>query len=278
MESNDVDDNDDSDDDPGIADEHKLRVVSTTVFRQMAGHVLLIRPDIFRYLTDENMTEIDDKINNPEIVQRYEPTETSTGRCPTESNETSLDLYANDYLVALCELQRGNTCVVCEKRAEDPRWAACNHAYCHGCLLSEMHLAAAQGHITKCKFCDLRAGRCVEEDEHEKHTKLRWLNKNGKVIPSTKSSAVIRQLKAWRDPETGDPQAKTVVFTTFKDSHKLLAASLKEERWTFTTLTADLSPKERNENVIRFKNDPKICILLATSGIGGTGLNLMNAR
>lgn len=54
-------------------------------------------------------------------------------------------------------------------------------------------------------------------------------DESGKVIPSTKSSMVVDLLKTWRDPLTGDPKAKVLVLTTFKESHKLLAASFEEE-------------------------------------------------
>lgn len=269
---------DGNENDPQTAEAHKFFVASITVLRQMAGHVLLIRPDIFRYLTVEDMSEIDDRIRNPEIVERSEATGVLAGQPLAESKETSLDPHADDYLVALRDLQRGNTCVVCEQPPQDPRWTVCDHAYCYGCLTSEMHLAAEQGHTTQCRLCKLPVGQCTEEAEHEKNAKPRWLNKSGKVIPSAKSLAVVSQLKTWTDPLTGDPQAKVLVFTTFKDSHKLLGASFKEEGWVFNTLTSDQTPAERNESVSAFKTDPKISILLATSAIGGTGLNLMNAR
>lgn len=263
------DDDDDDADAQKLAETHKFLTTSIKVLRQMTGHVLLIRPDIFRYLTDEDMTAIDNGIHRPE---------TSTGQNFAESMETSLDPHANDYFVALRELQRGNTCVVCEQRAEDPRWAACNHAYCYSCLDSEMHLAAEQEQQAQCRLCKLPVGQCTDEAEHEKAQKPRWLNKDGKVIPSAKSSAVVTQLKSWKDPLTGDAAAKVLVFTSFKDSLKLLKATFEEQQWNFTTLTSDLSTTERNENVSKFKTDPRVSIMLATSGVGGTGLNLMNAK
>jgi SNF2 family DNA or RNA helicase len=121
-------------------------------------------------------------------------------------------------------------------------------------------------------------GQLTESAQEAKDEKPRWLNEGGKFIPSTKSSGVVELLKTWRDPLAGDPTAKAVVFTSFKESHKLLKATLEQENWNFTTLTSDMSNVERNESVSRFKLEPEIYIMLATSGVGGTGLNLMNAK
>lgn len=271
-------DNDNENSKQNIAKSHKFAIGSLNVLRQLTGHVLLIRPDIFRHLTDEDMTKIYGGIYNRVVIEESGPTEGSASQQSAESVETGLDPHADDYFVALRELQRGNTCVLCGQIAEDPRWTACNHAYCYACLMSEMHLAAAHSHSMQCKLCKLPVGQFTDEDKHEKIAKPRWLNKSGKVIPSTKSTAVVNRLKEWLVPSMGEPQAKVVVLTSFKDSIRLLAATFKERKWGFITLTSDLSSAARSESIARFRNDPKIVIMLATTGVGGTGLNLTAAR
>jgi hypothetical protein len=170
------------------------------------------------------------------------------------------DPFADDYIAALRKLQRSTTCTICEKRTQDILWAACYHAYCAECLAERMHLAAERGlSNAQCEICKLPVGQLTESAQEAKDEKPRWLNEGGKFIPSTKSSGVV-------------------VLTSFKESHKLLKATLEQENWNFTTLTSDMSNVERNESVSRFKLEPEIYIMLATSGVGGTGLNLMNAK
>lgn len=252
-------DEDDDDDDDNTAKTRTFIAGLLTVLRQMTGHVLLIRPEIFKYLTDEDVDAIEEKIR--------------------EATKDNPDPHADDYLEAVRELQKSVTCVVCGQRAENLRWAACNHAYCYACLEDQMHLAAEKSLLkTPCTMCKEPPGRFTDEAEDEQSEKCRWLNKDGKVIPSTKSSAVLELVRSWRDPVIGSPQAKIVVLTSFKAAHKLLAATFKEEKWKYTALTSEMSIAERNESVCRFMNDPDTFVMLATSGVGATGLNLNNAK
>ncbi|KAK6006894.1 hypothetical protein QM012_005902 [Aureobasidium pullulans] len=248
-------DEDDDDDDDNTAKTHKWIAGLLTVLRQMTGHVLLIRSDIFKYLTDDDMNAICEGVH---------------------SSESGSDPHADDYIAALRELQRNSTCVVCEQRATNLRWATCNHAYCYACLEDQMHLAAEKNLCsTPCKVCKQPLGHFTNEAEYEQKEKPRWLNKCNRVIPSTKSSAVLELIRSWR---TENPQAKIVVLTSFKESHKLLAATFQEEQWKFTALISEMAIAERNESVCRFLNEPDTFIMLATSGVGATGLNLNNAK
>ncbi|KAG9671706.1 P-loop containing nucleoside triphosphate hydrolase protein, partial [Aureobasidium melanogenum] len=241
--------------DPNATKAHKFVDGLLMRLRQMTGHVLLIHPAIFRKLTDEDVDLIERKI--------------------CEHAQQTLDPRANDYIVAVRELQKGNACVACGLQADDLQWAACNHAYCHDCLGDQEDLFVEQDKT--CERCKRPVYPLVDEAEHEKNEKPRWLNKNGKVIPSTKSAEVVDLLRAWRDPVTGDPSAKAVVFTTFKDALKLLADTFKEQKWKFSMLRADMKPHERTESIKKFNEDPETFIMLATNGVGGAGLNLTAA-
>jgi SNF2 family DNA or RNA helicase len=254
-----------------------------TVLRQMTGHVLLIRPVIFKYLTAEDMSTIYDTIHDNETTALSKPTEVSAGqRIKAESAEpvaSDLQTHAKSYITALRKLQKSTTCIVCKERAQDIRWAECYHAYCKPCLKERMHRDAEQGfYKPRCKPCGLPMGHFTDEADDAGEENPRWLTESGDVIPSTKSSVVVELLKSWRDPRTGDSQAKAVVFTMFKECHKFLAATFKQEQWEFATLTADMSTGEREKSVDRFMDDPDKFIMLATNGVGGIGLNLMAAK
>ncbi|KEQ67909.1 P-loop containing nucleoside triphosphate hydrolase protein [Aureobasidium melanogenum CBS 110374] len=241
--------------DPNATKAHKFVDGLLMRLRQMTGHVLLIYPAIFRQLTDEDVDTID--------------------RTICEYAKQTPDPHANDYIEAVRELQKGNACVACELRAYDLQWAACGHAYCHDCLGDEEDYFAEKD--KRCSLCQRPVYPLVDEAEHEKNEKPRWLNKSGKVIPSTKSAEVVNLIKTWRDPITGDPSAKVVVFTTFKDALKLLADTFKEQKWRFSMLRADMKPHERTASMKKFNEDPKTFIMLATNGVGGAGLNMTAA-
>jgi SNF2 family DNA or RNA helicase len=254
-----------------------------TVLRQMTGRVLLIRPVIFKYLTAEDMSTIYDTIHDYEITALSKPTQVLAGqRIKAESAEpvaSDLRNHAKSYITALRKLQKSTTCIVCNERTQDIRWAECYHAYCETCLDEIMHHDAEQGFDEpRCKPCDLPMGHFTEDAVNTEDENPRWLTESGNVIPSTKSSVVVELLKSWRDPRTGDSQAKAVVFTWFKECHKFLVATFKQEQWEFATLTADMSSGEREKSVDKFMDDPDKFIMLATNGVGGIGLNLMAAK
>jgi SNF2 family DNA or RNA helicase len=251
------------------------------VLRQMTGHVLLIRPVIFRYLTDEDMSSIYNEIHDNGNEEQPEPTQMITNQTIKQepAEPTELDPHAQDYIKALRKLQKSTTCVACGHRTPDVLWAECYHAYCKSCLAEKMHHDAEQGFKKpRCEPCGVPMGRLTDKAEDAEDESPRWLNESGKVIPSTKSSVVVELLKSWRDPLTGDPQAKAVVFTSFKDSHKFLAATFEEEQWEFTVLTSAMSSAEREQSVEEFMEDPDKFIMLATNGVGGIGLNLTAAK
>ncbi|KAH0354796.1 P-loop containing nucleoside triphosphate hydrolase protein, partial [Aureobasidium melanogenum] len=224
------------------------------VLRQMTGHVLSIRTDIYRHLTQGDIDTIGDRIR--------------------KANELNPDPHANDYILAVRELHKSITCVVCKQRANNLQWAECNHAYCSDCLKKHRQSAKERGvSIALCEVCSDPLKQLTSEDVRPK-----WLNQRGKVIPSTKSAEVVHQLTAWRDPVSGNPKAKAVIFVSFKDSHRLLKATFAEEQWKCTILTSEMSAPERDQNLKQFSNDPGTFIMLATSGVAGTGLNLMAAQ
>ena len=227
------------------------------VLRQMTGHVLLIRPEIFKNLTDDDMSAICEKIKGSPLG----------------------DPFADDYIAALRKLQRSLICTICKQKTQDIRWAECHHAYCEACLDDRMHLAAERElSSTPCELCRIPMGQLTAATQDNEDETPRWLNEKGKVIPSTKSSVVVELLMSWRHPGTGGSRAKAVVFTRFKECHKFLGATFREQQWKFTVLTADMSSAQRDKSVADFTDNPDMFIMLAMNGVGGLGLNLTAAK
>ncbi|KEQ97218.1 hypothetical protein AUEXF2481DRAFT_37748 [Aureobasidium subglaciale EXF-2481] len=263
------------------------------LLRMMIGHVLTTLTP-FTSLTDEDMTKIFTQIS------------------------ITADPYAQDYIEALKKIHKNARCVICHKGAQDKQYTRCYHVHCGPCLDEQKRLAIEHNlDCAECVVCkspisevtiilevikeeheeekkyqpqeeklkaeaneaDPEVKEAVleeEEDESEKKVEEpRWLNKEGNVIPSTKSAASVSFLKSWR---AADPQAKAVVFTGFKDSHRFLEATFSQKDWKLTTLTSDMSGAERDVSVKRFEEDPEIFIMLAMSGVGEVGLNLTVAQ
>ncbi|KAI4854714.1 hypothetical protein E4T45_03858 [Aureobasidium sp. EXF-8846] len=270
--------------DPNGTQSYKYIDGLLTVLRQMTGHVLSIRPVILKFLTDEDMNIIYDTIYDNEITALSEATQMSVDqRIGTESTEPlspELHTVAQNYMTALRKVQKSSTCIVCKDKTQDFKWAECYHAYCKGCLDERMRHDTEQGFVqSRCKPCGLPIGQLICEAEDAEDKNPRWLTKSGKVIPSTKSSVVVDLIKSWRDPLMGgDPRAKVVVFTMFKECHKFWAATFKQERWSYMILTAEMSAADKDRSVEKFMHDPDKFIMLATTGVGGIGLNLMAAH
>ncbi|KAG9681388.1 P-loop containing nucleoside triphosphate hydrolase protein, partial [Aureobasidium melanogenum] len=157
-----------------------------------------------------------------------------------EADAENPDAYAEDYIAAVRKLQR-------KQNLSSP----------------------------PCLVCHRPIGEMVDAAKDAGNEKSRWSNENGKVIPSTKSSAVVDCIKTWSAAE--DPQAKIVIFTSFRNSHKFLADTFKEQQWEFATLTSEMSSAERQASVDRFTDEPTTFIMLAMAGVGGQGVNLTAA-
>lgn len=145
-----------------------------------------------------------------------------------------------DYLKTLIansnasEFAKRSTCPRCEGPPEDPYVTTCMHVYCKECLAAMVTLAAEQDEGAKCVVCqDVFNGSepCagVKELNHDMGTGfdaegnvakkkrhrppkdlLKWIRKDGGVLPSTKSAAVVDQIDKWL---TEDPDKKIIVFS-----------------------------------------------------------------
>ena len=134
------------------------------------------------------------------------------------------------------EFSRRSTCSKCGGPPEDPYLTSCMHVYCHECLVGMAHQAAQENEDgNKCLECgeaytsgvpcvgikelnyDLGTG--IDKSSDNKVPKkrhkapkdlLKWIRKDGGVLPSTKSAAVTEQIDEWL---TKEPDKKIIVFS-----------------------------------------------------------------
>ncbi|CAG8947433.1 unnamed protein product [Penicillium salamii] len=113
------------------------------------------------------------------------------------------------------------------------------------------------------------------EVEPEPEPKINWVAKIGSLTPGAKHTAVRKQIETWL---TEDEDVKIVVFAEFLGSIKLPQDMCITKNWKYTTITGRHSTTAREVEVEKFRNDPKMHVLIATMKTGGIGLNLTMAN
>lgn len=120
-----------------------------------------------------------------------------------------------------------------------------------------------------------------------------WISIFGSTMPGSKLSKIRELVKGWIQE---DPDVKIVVFTEFLETIQLLEYICKAEEWkyvcvsnsrfrpvigrllTFSQISGKVAAHIRDKNHQDFQNDISIKILLATTKVGGSGLNLDSAN
>ncbi|CAD0113514.1 unnamed protein product [Aureobasidium uvarum] len=227
---------------------------------------------------DEGIDEVEE-LTAPKIIKKNK-SKTGTGqghgkKVAYESYIESFKRSANFHVS-----NERSQCCRCG-RNDHPVMTSCYHFYCHTHLEDLMHDAARLNHdyaicikpgcgkqITRSSIIDPQAA-----------IKPKWLDADGNVLPSTKTLAVKAQILNWLDPKSGgDPNAKCIVFCQWRNFLGMLTRICETEKWEYVTLHGSMSKKTRDANIDKFKNIPKIKILIATLKTGGQGLNLTCAR
>lgn len=73
------------------------------------------------------------------------------------------------------------------------------------------------------------------------------------------------------------PEHKVIVWATFKQNYKQIAAVCKEQKIDYVELHGDVSHGDRIQNLERFRTDPKCRVIIANQGAAGIGINLTEA-
>ncbi len=74
-----------------------------------------------------------------------------------------------------------------------------------------------------------------------------------------------------------DPNAKIIVWATFKENYKQIAEVCKEVGRKYVELHGDISHKDRETNLTAFRGDPSVTVMIANQGAGGVGVNMVEA-
>ncbi|KAI9055950.1 hypothetical protein LZ554_000885 [Drepanopeziza brunnea f. sp. 'monogermtubi'] len=108
---------------------------------------------------------------------------------------------------------------------------------------------------------------------------LRWLQKfddsKYQILPTAKLSGVTKLILEWR---VYHPSDKVVVFIQFTHFGIMLGGLLQKNKVKFVYTTGGMTSKQRSAALEKFKNDPKVNVMIIGLKIGGHGLNLQFAN
>ncbi|KAG0252829.1 hypothetical protein BG011_006717 [Mortierella polycephala] len=105
-------------------------------------------------------------------------------------------------------------------------------------------------------------------------------DENGMFIHSTKVKALMEDLNRACEisKRTGEPPAKSVVFSQWTSMLDLIEDGLRENNIHFTRLDGTMQRNDRTLAMTRFKERPDISVILISLKAGGVGLNLTSAQ
>ena len=98
-------------------------------------------------------------------------------------------------------------------------------------------------------------------------------------ISSTKidrTLEILRDIQARPDPNTAEIE-KTIIFSQFTSLLDLLEVPIHQQGWGYQRYDGSMNPKERNNAVIEFTDNPRCQIMLVSLKAGNSGLNLTAA-
>ena len=98
---------------------------------------------------------------------------------------------------------------------------------------------------------------------------LKWCTREPRVLHSTKSAAVARQIETWL---TEFPRTKIVVFSQFHLFIKIVEKECEQRGWKSCSYHGEMSHQAREEAIEKFRDEPEISIMIASLMCGGIGL------
>ncbi|KAL9582605.1 MAG: hypothetical protein Q9212_003199 [Teloschistes hypoglaucus] len=248
----------------------------------------------------------------PDSISGEMPTEETDGGPLTVANTSdALIVSFRKYLREMAkqknwtEMKARSLCHKCRDVPDIPYVTDCYHLYCLECLTTLQQEAAAQGD-TRAACCEcarvFQESSCCagiteleieaatsesapppmtnnsrsnsRERRNQEKEALKWINLGGKVLPSTKTAAVIAQIEEWQRVE---PNKKIIVFCQFHIMMRVLSKMFDERGWHHVEYHGRKSQMEREKAIKGFTDKEDHRIMIASLKAGGVGLNLTMA-
>ncbi|XP_004455806.2 E3 ubiquitin-protein ligase SHPRH isoform X1 [Dasypus novemcinctus] len=165
-------------------------------------------------------------------------------------------------------------CPICARQL-GKQWAVltCGHCFCNECVSIMIEQYSVGSHRSA-----IRCAICRQTTPHKDISYVFTSEEAGRAedLPvkgshSTKVEAVVRTLMRIR---LRDPGAKALVFSTWQDVLDIISKALSDNNMEFAQISR---VKTFQENLLAFKRDPKINILLLPLHTGSNGLTIIEA-
>ena len=188
-------------------------------------------------------------------------------------------------------------CPVCLEPPEDAVITPCAHTFCRECILGVF----GRGALAHCPLCREtvareqlltvpRASRFAVNIDDEEHWRtsskidallgdLRNLKPPDAAAAASTDAAVSTGARGGGGAAKATP-AKAVVFSQWTSMLDLIGAALRREPALsgFVRLDGAMSAEQRQAALHKFREDPKVKVLLLSLRAGGVGLNLTAAQ
>ncbi|ORY83421.1 hypothetical protein LY90DRAFT_448780 [Neocallimastix californiae] len=183
-----------------------------------------------------------------------------------DENEVTTETKATEIYNILKESAE-NQCLLCGYDVDnlDRRGyiSSCGHLYCTDCIKNKG--------VFTCVECqkDISRNKAIIIPKIESKPTEFFFNEVEADNVNVKVNRLINDLL--RDKQMND---KSIVFSQWTKVFDLLDSHLKKANINYVRLDGQMSRIKRNESIQKFKNDPKISVMLISLKAGGLGLTL----
>ncbi|MCJ1386978.1 hypothetical protein MMC17_010107 [Xylographa soralifera] len=186
------------------------------------------------------------------------------------------------------------SCCKCRQPAKDLWITSCQHIFCRVCLVDQHREASLAGEentiCCECREVYTSSTRWIGSDSNpsspsdkpgkrrrpskDEEDPLKWIEMDGQLLPSAKTTAVKAQIVNWKKEAPGE---KIIIFTLFHDMIRILSRIFDQEKWGYCQYHGKMTHTARDAAISSFKKEKNRGILIASLKCGGVGLNLVMA-
>lgn len=183
------------------------------------------------------------------------------------------------------------TCKICFEYLEDPGILPCMHTFCYGCLIEYIKSREERNLEGECPVC---RAKCTEDDVLEvvvRKDNSNQLSDSNELSstpePSTENILSFRKRKRFQSSSKLDAlitylkevrkegeDIKVVAFSQYTSFLNIVQEAFSDHNIKYVRFDGTLSREKKVECVEKFRTEPEIRVLLASSRAAGVGLNL----
>ncbi|MCJ1438318.1 hypothetical protein MMC27_007706 [Xylographa pallens] len=229
--------------------------------RQMTGHILIIQETIEDLLEDKDIeklqvltTKVQNNTVDKSIILQLRKILANSKRCVSMSANTNSTIGSDCSPNTPEDIDTGGLFGVTSVNFQKP-WT----------------IADSNSPVTISPSNKSRKRRYPSRDEQDP---LKWIEMDGQLLPSAKTTAIKAQIVNWKEEAPGE---KIIIFTLFHDMIRILSRIFDQEKWGYCQYHGKMTQVARTVAISEFKKKEKKGIMIASLKCGGVGLNLVMA-